>query len=78
MDMRVEPELLIPGVENAEETDLGAEMSGMASDFEKSFRTGAKQQIVEDLLVLQGQRRQPAGQGENHMDVARGEKLPAT
>jgi hypothetical protein len=55
MDMWVEPELLIPGVQYAEETDFRAEMSGIASDFEKSFRTGAKQKIVDDLLVLQSQ-----------------------
>jgi hypothetical protein len=53
--MWVEPELLIPGVQYAEETDFRAEMSGIASDFEKSFRTGAKQKIVDDLLVLQSQ-----------------------
>ena len=58
MDMRVEPELLIPGVQNAEEADHGTEMFGIASDFEKCFRTGAKQKIVEDLLVLQSQWRQ--------------------
>ena len=28
---------------------------GIASDFEKGFRTGAEQQTVDDLLVLQGQ-----------------------
>jgi hypothetical protein len=42
MDMRVGTELLIPGVKNAEKADLGTEMFGIASDFEKSFRAGAK------------------------------------
>ena len=30
-------ELLIPGVQHAEEADLGAEMSGIAGDFEERF-----------------------------------------
>ena len=55
MDMRVEAEFLIPGVQHAEEADLRAEMFGIASDFQKGFRTGAKQKIVDDLLVLQSQ-----------------------
>ena len=58
MDMRVKFELLIPGVQHAEEADLRTEMLGIASDFEKRFRTGAKQKIVDHLLVLQRQRGQ--------------------
>src|SRR6266704_6478447 len=53
MDMRVKTKLLIPGMQHAEEADLRAEMFGIASNFEKRFRTGAKQKIVNDLLVLQ-------------------------
>jgi hypothetical protein len=51
---------------------------GIAGHFEKSFRTGAKQEIVEDLLVLQDQRGQMTRKREDNMDVARREKLPAT
>ena len=49
----MESELLTPSVQHAEEANLRAEVSRIASDFEKCFRTGAEQQIVEDLLVLQ-------------------------
>jgi len=59
MDMGMKPELLTPSVQHDEETDFRAEVSRIASDFEKSFRTGAEQQIIEDLLVLQDQWRQP-------------------
>jgi hypothetical protein len=78
MDMGVGSEPLSPGVQNAEEADLRAEMSGIASDFEKCFRTGAKQEIVEDLFVLQDQWSQALGKGEDHMDVARREKFSLT
>ena len=76
--MRVQFEFLIPGVQHAEEADLCAEMFGIASDFEKGFRTGAKQKIVDHLLVLQSQWCQLARQREDHMDVARLEQLLAT
>ena len=78
MDMRMKLELLIPGVQHAEETNLCAEVSGIASDFEKSFRTGAKQEIVDDLFVLQHQWGQVAGECEDHVQVARGEKFSST
>ncbi len=50
MGMMLEP--LIPGVQHAEETDLGAQMSRIASNFEQSFGAGAEQQVVDNLLVL--------------------------
>jgi len=52
MDMRVKLELLVPGMQHAEETDLGTEMYGIAGDFQKCFCTGPEQQIVDDLDVL--------------------------
>jgi hypothetical protein len=58
VDMGMDLEFLVPGVEHAEEADLSPEMSGVASDFEKSFCAGAKQQTVDHFFVLQGQRNQ--------------------
>jgi len=78
MDMGVKLELLIPGMQHAEEADLGPEMSGCASDFEKGVGTGAEQQIVDDFLVLQRQGGKLRRQGEDHMDVRAGEKFPTT
>src|SRR5207302_1482467 len=48
------------------------------SHIEKGFGTGAEQEIVEDLLVLQNQWRQAAGECEDHVQVAGGEKLTLT
>src|SRR6266850_8307698 len=50
MDMGMKPELLTPSVQHGEEADFRAKVSRIASDFKKGFRTGAEQQIVEDLL----------------------------
>src|SRR3989442_1356825 len=71
-------EFLIPGVEHTEEADLGAEMFGIASDFEEGCGTGLQQEMVQEFLVLQGERRQFMRYGEDNMDVARGKKLLTT
>src|SRR5258707_1146396 len=78
MNMWVGREFLTPGMQNTEEADFCTEVFGIAGHFEESFCTGAKQEIVEDLLVLQDQRGQMTRKREDHMDVARWEKLLAT
>src|SRR5712692_1113295 len=78
MDMRVNVEFLTPGVQDAEEADFCTEMLGIARDFQEAFRTGAKQEIVDDFLVLQNQRGHMTRKCEDHMDVTRWEKLLAT
>ena len=65
-------------MEHTEETDLGAEMFGIASDSEEGCGTGLQQEMVQEFLVLQGERRQFMGEREDNMDVARGEKLLTT
>lgn len=52
MNVGMQAELLTPGVQHTEETNFGAQVSGIARHFEKSFRTGAKQQAVDDFSVL--------------------------
>src|SRR5690349_19891716 len=75
MDMWMSGEFLAPRMQDTEEANLGAEVSGIASDFEEGFRTGAEQEMVKDFLVLQHQGSQATRQGEDHMEIARGEKL---
>src|SRR5271157_89372 len=52
MDMGMKLEPLIPGVQHAEETDLGAQMSGIASNFEQGGGAGVKEQVVDHPFVL--------------------------
>jgi hypothetical protein len=78
MNMRMNFEFLAPGMQHAEEANLCAEVSRIASHFEKGFGTGAEQEIVEDLLVLQNQWRQAAGECEDHVQVARRKQLSST
>ena len=77
MDMGVMLELLVPGMKNAEETDLSAEMPGIFGDFQKRLGARPEQQTVDDLFVLQGQWRQFVWQCENDMGVARGQQFGA-
>ena len=78
MYMGMEFEFLTPGMQHAEETDFCAEMFWIACNFDKCFRTGAKQEIVYGLLVLQRQWGQLTGKREDHMHVRCRKKFPAT
>src|SRR6266436_6302505 len=78
MNMWVGREFLTPGMQNTEEADFCTEVFGIAGHFEESFCTGAKQETVDDLLVLQDQRGQMTRKCEDNMDVTRWEKLLAT
>jgi len=77
MDMGMKFDFLIPGVQHAEEAEVGAEMSGSAGDFEQGFGTGAEQQAIEELAVLPRQGCQLVREGEDDMDVGRREKFLA-
>ena len=46
VDMRMMLQFLVPGVEDTEETDLGAQVPRMARDFKQGLGAGAEQQIV--------------------------------
>jgi hypothetical protein len=78
MDMRMDLKFLAPGMQDHEEADFRTQPSRVARHFEKGFCTGAEQEMVEDLFVLQDQWRQATGQCENDMQVARGEQFSLT
>ena len=78
MDMRMSVELLTPGMQHAEEANFRTEVSRITRNFLKCFGTGAEQEIVEDLLVLQNQWPQTVGQCEDDMEVACREKFSST
>ena len=78
MHMGMQGKLLTPGMQHAEETDFRAEVSGIASHFEKSFRTATKQQAIDEFLVLQRQGCQLRRKREDHVNVARREEFLLT
>ena len=73
--MRVQLEILPPCVQHAEKTDLGSEMFGIGGNLKQRRRTAMKQEIVDNLLVVEGQPAQLMGNGEDHMDIFDWQKL---
>ena len=67
---------LIPGVQDAEEADLRAQMTWVAGHLEQRLGAGLKQQVEDHLLVLQRQWRQFTRQSEDGVHVACGQKFP--
>jgi hypothetical protein len=63
-------EFLIPGVENAEEPDLGAEPPGVAGDLKQGVGAGPEQQGIDFAFVLQRQWRKLPRQSKDYVDVA--------
>ena len=76
VDMRMELQSLIPAVEHAEEAYLGPKMPGIASDLKQGFGAGMEEQVVNQPLVLQGERGQFTRQSEDGMHIAGGQKFP--
>src|SRR5215469_10651773 len=67
--MRVMLKILSPGVKDTQEADLRAKMLRIGSDFLQGCGAGAKQEMVDDLLVLQGQPRQLVGDRKDDMHI---------
>ena len=67
---------LAPGVEDGEEPEASAEMAGVGGDLLKRSGCGAQQQGVDDLGVLERERRQALRDREHHVGVAHRQHLP--
>jgi len=77
VDMRVVQQILSPGVEHTQKPNCRTEMPGARRDLEPRGRTRAKQEIVDDPLVLEGQPGEFVWQREHDMAVADGAGVPA-
>src|ERR1035441_4642695 len=69
-DMGMMLKSLVPGMEHAEEADLGSKMPGIASDLQQSCSTGVKQQVIDQPFILQCERSQFPRQGPAQAGVA--------
>ena len=56
VDMGMMLQSLIPGMEHAEESDLGSKVAGIASDLQQGLSAGVKQQVVDQPFILQFER----------------------
>ena len=65
-------EVLTPGMENADNPYLCAEMFWVLGEFREGLGCRAKKQIVQDLRVHGNQGIQFRGDGKDHMEVFNG------
>ena len=76
VNMRMMLQSLIPGMEHAEEADLGSKVPWIAGDLQQSCSTGVKQQVIDQPFILQCQRSQFPRQSEDDVHIAGGQQIP--
>jgi len=70
MNVRMVGHCRAPAVEHSGGADARAEVLGIGGDREQRFRRRAKQQVVDDNLVLIGDWGDLGGQCEDHVEIA--------
>ena len=75
VDMGMMLEVLSPGMEHAEESDVGSQVLGIASQFEHRRGAGAVEQIVEQPLVLEDKSGELMRQSEDDVEVRNGQQF---
>src|SRR5271163_2507656 len=75
VDMGMMLQSLVPGMEHAEEADLGSKVAWIAGDLQQSGSAGMKQQVIDEPFILQGERSQFPWQGEDDVHVGDGQQL---
>ncbi len=75
VEMRMQSQVLSPGVQNAEEADLGSEVLGVGRNFEHGLSAGAEEQIVEQPWIALTERVQLVGQGKDDVEVGHAEQI---
>ena len=73
--MRVQEEVLSPGMQNSGDTDLRSQVLGIGRHLDQGLCAGLEQQIVEQPLVVHGQHVEFVRDAEHNVKVAGGEKF---
>ncbi len=68
-------EVLSPGMEHANKSDVRSQVLGIASQFEHRRSAGAVEQIVEQSLVLEDKGGQFVRQSEDDVEVRHGQQF---
>jgi len=66
---------LAPGVEDGKEAEASTEVARVLGDLLKRVGRGAQQEVVDDLWILERQRRKGLWQGEDHVGVGHSQHL---
>jgi hypothetical protein len=78
MQMRMMKQVLAPGVQHGEESDLGAQVLGIGGDCAQGLGGGAEEKTVDQRLVLIGNGGNGLRQREDDVKVLCVEELGAT
>lgn len=68
-------ELLVPGVQDTEEADLCAKPFRIAGDLKQCLGAGPEEEGINLAFVLQRHWRKPMWQGEDDVNVGRGQQV---
>jgi hypothetical protein len=78
MEVGMIHEVLAPGVENGDTSDLCPEMFGVVCEFHKGFGDRTEEKIIKELAVQGDQRIEFRGKSKDDMEILNGEEvLPA-
>ena len=75
VNVGMQEQVLSPGVQDADDTDLGSQVLRIDGDFQQRLCAGSEQQIVKQARVLQSQHIQFVRYGEDHVEVAGGQEF---
>jgi hypothetical protein len=62
-------------MQDRKEANVSSQVARIAGHLEQGFRTGAEQEVIEDLLVLQRQWGELVRQSEDNMDIGNRQKF---
>lgn len=69
MQMGMMKQVLSPGMEDGKKSNFCSEMFRVGRNGQKGLRSSTKQDVINDLLVLQSKRGDQIGQCKDHMVV---------
>ena len=72
VEMRMEEDILIPGMEDSCESHFCSQAVPLSCEFEQRFGSGLEQEVVESLLVLEDDWVQFMRDSEDHVEVGYG------
>ena len=78
VEVRVQAQVLSPGVQDAEEADLGSEMLGICCDFEHGLSASPEEQIEEQPGISLTERVQRMRQSKDDVEVGHGKQVLLT
>jgi hypothetical protein len=78
VEVRMSQQVLSPGMQDRKEANVCPEVARIAGHLEQGLGTGAEQEVIEDLLVLQRQWGELVRQSKDNMDIGDGQKFVLT